>query len=214
MIFDHAGLVCATSRKPDNMSLVYGQAQGALANRKLFLGGLGIEYRDLVCAKQVHGACVRVAGVSDKGRGALSHDTALDDTDALLTDIRNLPLAIFTADCLSIFLFDPRRPAVGLVHAGRRGTEQEITLNAIRLMQEEYYSQAEDLYVGFGPSIRDCCYEVDLISINRKQMLGLGVRGEQISDSGICTSCHRDEFFSYRRNGPSCGRMISVIMLR
>ncbi len=235
MIFDHGGLVCATSRKPGNMSFVYGQAQGALHNRKIFLDGLGIDYRDLVCAKQVHGACIRVAGEPDKGKGVLGFDTALDDTDALLTDKRNLPLAIFTADCLPIFLFDPQRPAVGLVHAGRRGTEQEIALKSIRLMQDKFNSRPEELYVGFGPAIRDCCYEIgvdlkdnfnyglkmkdnryylDLISINNKQILESGVKHNHISDCKICTSCRQDEFFSYRRHGSACGRMISVIMLR
>ncbi|MCX5696659.1 MAG: peptidoglycan editing factor PgeF [Candidatus Omnitrophica bacterium] len=235
MIFSYPGLVCATSGKPYNMSLTLGQTQGALLNRKVFLDGLGIEYRDLVCAKQVHGDCIRWAGEPDKGKGALEHDTALDDTDALLTDKRNLPLAIFTADCLPIFLFDPQRPAVGLVHAGRRGTEQEITPKAIRLMQDKFNSRPGELFVGFGPAIRDCCYEVgvdlkdnfnyglkmkdsryylDIILINKKQVLESGVKPNHISDCGICTSCRQDEFFSYRRHGAACGRMISVIMLR
>jgi YfiH family protein len=235
MIFSLPGLVCATSSKPLNMSFVYGQTEGALLNRKFFLEGLGIEYRDLVCAKQVHGTEIRLASAADKGKGAEDYDTALEATDALLTDQRRLPLAIFTADCLSVFLFDPERPAIGLVHAGRRGSAKGITAKAIRLMQENYHSRPQELLIGFGPAIRDCCYEVgdnfrqifeyglkkkqnryylDLVSINKEQALAAGVKEGHICDSGICTSCRAEGFFSYRRQGPDCGRMMSVAMLK
>lgn len=196
------------------MSLCYGNAKGALENRKTFLKDLGIDYRDLVCAKQVHGSCVRYAKEEDKGKGALVYDTAIADTDALITDEKNLPLAIFTADCLPVFLYDPITPAIGLAHAGWRGTKENITAKTIKLMQQEFNTQIENIQLGFGPAIRDCCYELDLTGLNKKQALDLGVKEANISDCGICTSCRNTELFSYRKEKDTSGRMMSVIMLR
>ena len=102
-------------------------------------------------------------------------------------------------------------------------------------MQDEFNISPARLQVTFGPAIRACCYEVgeefrgyfnyglnnkqgryylDLAGINKRQLLDAGVREENISDSGLCTSCRSKEFFSYRREGSSSGRMISVVMLR
>jgi YfiH family protein len=218
-----------------NMSLSYGDTTDSLSNRMNFLAGLDIDYRNLVCAKQIHASSIRYATQKDKGRGALSYDDAIPDTDGFMTDKRNLPLAIFTADCLSIFLYDPRTPAIGIIHAGWRSTKENITVKAVQLMQEKFNTRAFDLCAWLGPAIRSCCYEVgsdfnkffssglieknkryylDLPLINKKQLLGLGVKEDNISDPGICTSCRNNEFFSFRKEGENCGRIMSVIMLK
>ncbi len=224
-----------TTRRLGSMSLFYGDSRDSLRNRKSFLKDLGIDCQDLVCAKQVHASCVGYIQEADKGKGAISSDNSIADTDALITDRKNLPLAIFTADCLSIFLYDSKTPAIGLVHAGWRSTKDNIVSKAIKLMQGKFNSQPKDLYAGFGPSIRNCCYEVGkefssffpsgliernnryylgLALINKKQILESGVEEINIFDSGICTCCRNEEFFSYREEGNSSGRMLSVIMLR
>ena len=223
-----------SSSEHRNMSLHYGDTSESLNNRKSFLQELGIDYHHLICAKQIHESSVKCVKEEDRGRGALSYEASVPDTDAFITDKKNLPLAIFTADCLSVFLFDPKLPAIGLVHAGWRSTKEEITAKSLLRMQKDFGSRIEDIYVGFGPLIRSCCYEVgedfkkyfsdglimkedrfylDLIKVNKKQVLGLGVREENISDPQICTSCRSQEFFSYRRQGKSCGRLMSVMML-
>lgn len=229
-------LVCAfTTRALGNMSLVYGDTFNSLNNRKGFLKVLGINYQDLVCAQQVHGSKASYIEDKDKGKGALSDESAFSNTDALITDKKNLPLAIFAADCLSIFLYDPATFSIGLVHAGWRSTKENITTKTIQLMQEKFQTKTESLSVGFGPAIRACCYEVgkelkeyfsdclserngryylDLVNANKKQILDLGVKEANILDSGICTSCKNEEFFSYRKARDSCGRLMSVIMLR
>lgn len=217
------------------MSLLDGDSSDVLNQRKNFLKELGINYQDLVCVKQVHTSNVRYIQEEDRGKGALSFDSAIADTDALITNIKNLPLAIFTADCLPIFLFAPLVSAIGLIHAGWRGTQENITTKTIKLMQEKFNIAPLDLYAGFGPGVRDCCYEVgeefrnifvqdlierdnryylDLIKANKKQLLDLGVKDTNISDSGICTSCQNNEFFSYRREANTAGRIMSVIMLK
>jgi YfiH family protein len=235
--FPKLDLLCTFStRILGNMSLFYGDTGNALENRKKFLQGLGIDYRDLVCTKQVHGSVARYIQDKDTGKGALSYDNAISDTDALITDKKNVPLSIFTADCLSVFLYDSKTPGIGLVHAGWRSSKENITCKTVKSMQEKFNTKVEDLYAGFGPAIRDCCYEVggeltnffppeylikrdkryylDLVGINKKQLLGLGVKDKNIFDSKICTACRSEDSFSYRKEGSSCGRMMSVMMLR
>jgi len=229
-------LICAFSRRDHkNMSLSYGDTKDSLNNRKDFLNSLSINYRDLVCAKQIHSDLVKYAKQEDRGRGALTYDTSIPDTDSLVTDKRNLPLAVFTADCLSIFLYDSKTPAIGLVHAGWRSTKENITAKTVQLMQKLFFTYPENLYAGFGPAIRNCCYEVtndfsnffpdniikrnnqyylDLTNINKLALLESGVKEENIFDSNICTSCQNEDFYSYRKEGKSCGRIMSVLMLK
>ncbi len=236
-------LVCAfSSRHFKDMSLCRAdtldtkyQGEEFLNNRRDFLLGLEVNYKDLVCAKQVHGSNARFVTENQIGSGALSYKTALDDTDALITDRKNLPLAMFTADCLPVFLFDYAVSAIGLVHAGWRGSRERIIVKTIRLMREKFNTKISNLCLAFGPAIKSCCYEVgedfneyfsfglekrdthyyfDLMGVNKRQALELGVREENIFDSQLCTSCRLSDFFSYRKEGPGCARMLSVIMLR
>ena len=196
------------------MSLAYGDTKDSLNNRKNFLKALSIDYGNLVCAEQVHGATIHYVRETDRGRGALSADTAIPSTDALITDKKNLPLAVFTADCLSVFLYDPRKNAIGVVHAGWRSSREEIALKTVRLMQEKFQAEPEDILAGFGPAIRECCYHLDLVGSNKKQLLSSGVKETNISDCGICTVCKNSEYFSYRKEKDAAGRMISLILLK
>lgn len=227
---------CAvTTRLLKNMSLIYGDTASSLENRRSFLSSLGINYRDLVCAEQVHAAGIKYAGKNDLGRGALSFDTSVPATDAFITDQKNVPLAVFTADCLSVFLYDIKTPAIGLVHAGWRSSKENITFKTIELMRQRFNTNKDNLFVAFGPSIRACCcqvekefqdyfpgsvskkggyYYLDLAGANRKQVLEAGAKEANIVDCGICTSCRSEEFYSYRREGKASGRMMSVMMLK
>lgn len=235
MIFEHKDLICRYSKKPQNMSLCYGDTAQSLENRKKFLDTLGISYRDLVCAKQIHGSNVYLAASDDLGKGALAYKTAVSDTDALITNQKNIPLGIFTADCLSVFIYEPQALAAAVVHAGWRSTKELICPKTIKKMIDEFNIDPTKLLIGFGPSMRSCCYEVegefarhfeyglikkenkyflDLAQINKKQLIDSGVKGDNIFDSKICTACPDSQYFSFRRNGPDCGRMISVIMIK
>lgn len=235
MIFDSDKVISVFSGRSGNMSLDHGVSGGEIDNRRDFLEGFGIDYKDLVCAKQVHGCNIKIVGDQHKGSGAIVYDSAIAQTDALLTNRRNLPLAVFTADCLPVFLYDPENQAVGLVHAGWKGSKAGITAKTVKLMRQEFNTRASFLEAGFGPAIKACCYEVgeefngffarglrerdsryylDLIDVNRGQLLDSGVNEKNLTDSGICTACCNDRFFSYRKDGPSCGRQMSVIMLK
>lgn len=217
------------------MSLSYGDTTYSLDNRRRYLDGLGVDYRKLICAKQVHGNSIYEAGPSDVGRGAVSYESAIDNTDAIITGLRGIPLAVFTADCLSVFLYDPGNKAIGIIHAGWKGTSQNIARETIRKMQHIFGSVPQEIYAGLGPSIKSCCYEVgeefsgifksgvinrngrfylNLVELNTRQLLEAGLEPGNICDSGSCTSCSNEVFFSYRREGKACGRMMSVIMVK
>ena len=234
--FSGERLICGFSNRwAGNMSLCYADRQDSLVNRKIFLSWLGVRQDNLVCAKQAHGSAVKYVLPQDAGKGAFSYEGSIADTDAFVTDEKNLALAMFTADCLSVFFYDPKRKVIGLAHAGWRGSRDKVTQKTINFMRETFKTRPEDLYLGLGPSIRSCCYEVspgmeeafpggllkrqgkyylDLIATNRRQALDCGAQEERIFDSRICTFCAKRNCFSFRREGEIAGRMISVIMLK
>ena len=153
--------------------------------------------------------------------------------DAVMTSASNALLSIRTADCLPIFLVDVKRKVVSAIHAGRQGTGLRIAQKALRKMKEAFSSSPEDLRIAMGPSIGPCCYEidervflpewepfstpsgegrwrVDIAGANIAQLKEEGIREEQIFRVDLCTHCHPDLFFSYRREGQT-GRQLSFI---
>ena len=216
------------------MSLCFGDTRDSLENRGKFLTSLGIDYRNLITAKQVHGKNVEYVGQENIGNGALDYESSVMDTDGFITDQPGVPLAILTADCLSVFIYDPGKPAIAILHAGWRSTEQNISQEGVRAMQNKFDSQPKDLLVGFGPSIRSCCFQVeddfksnfafgllkrdnrvfmDIALINQRQLVDCGVREENIFDPAFCTFSD-DDFFSFRKEAQAAGRLISVMMLK
>ncbi|MCU0665570.1 MAG: peptidoglycan editing factor PgeF [Candidatus Omnitrophica bacterium] len=234
-VFNLPGLICATSSKPYNMSLAHGDTTSSLQNRKDFLSFLGIDYKKLACGVQAHSAMVRKVVLADAGRGALSPDSAFDKTDAFITNAAGLPMAVFTADCLAVFIYDKKNHAAGIVHAGWRGTKKQICLKTLEYMRKEFSTSPENVYCGFGPRIKSCCYEVgeefkdffpedvtfkggkyyfDLGNANKRQIVSWGVDPRNIEDKQECNFCNNNKYFSYRKEGVSCGRMMSALMLK
>jgi len=153
--------------------------------------------------------------------------------DALITNVPNIFLGILTADCLPIFLVDQKKRVIAAIHAGRQGTALHITAKVLKKMEEEFGCTSENLLIALGPSIGPCCYEidekvfrsewepfstfvgdgkrmVDLAEINIAQMKEEGIKEKQIFRINLCTSCHLDLFFSYRKEGQT-GRQLSFI---
>ncbi|MEW6606338.1 MAG: peptidoglycan editing factor PgeF [bacterium] len=152
----------------------------------------------------------------------------LIEADGLMTNIPGICLTIRIADCLPIFILDKKNKAIGLVHAGWRGTVKCIVQKAILKMITLYGSSPEDFIVGFGPSIGVCCYKVgndvtelikdkDLVKdgylnlqkVNKKQLLELGINNIILNQ--YCTYDERDLFFSHRRGDK--GRMIAFLQM-
>ena len=158
--------------------------------------------------------------------------------DALISNTPGLTLVIRTADCLPILIADPGNRAIAAVHAGWRGTVQQILLETVQAMSDRFGSRSQDLVIAIGPAIGECCYEVgpevaeqfsgffperqDLKGTARislpestiRQLRRNGGSVGQIDSSGLCTRCLRDLFHSYRRDGNAAGRMFSGVTIR
>jgi YfiH family protein len=225
-----------------NMGLHVGDDPAVvLENRRRFCSELGIDSNDLVCAEQVHGNRIAVVTEADRGSGATSAEDALPAVDGLLTDVPGLPLAIFTADCVPVFLYEPTKKVVGLVHAGWRGTASRIAQALVAALEEQFCVDASLCRAALGPSAGPCCYEVgddvvtafeenrlpverilvaggrgkshlNLWEANTLQLERCGVPRQNVSWMKQCSVCS-DAFFSCRRDGAVTGRNISVLMV-
>jgi YfiH family protein len=239
------GRAGGVSRAPyDQLNLglhVGDDANAVLENRRLLAEALGVERSAFVIPQQVHGGGVRVVGAADRGKGALTVEDAIPDTDALLTRETGVVLAVLLADCVPVILFDPATPAVGVVHAGWGGTVRHVTGNAVETMRREFGSDPGTLLAGVGPSIGLASYEVgadvaeraraafpgggvaqpradgkfllDLWSSNVIDLLDAGVPRERIEVAGLDTFQMSEQFFSHRRQQPT-GRFMALAMLK
>ncbi len=165
----------------------------------------GVDIPRVFWRKQVHGDDVLIAGKDACAKGC-------PDADALITGRKNVPIAIRTADCVPVFIYDPLKQVIGLAHAGWKGTRQRIAAKTVQEMQDKFGCRCYDLKVALGPSIRPCCYEVDIVTANRRQLAEAGIPDGNIFDGRVCTCCNKD-YFSFRRDGEKAGRMISLMML-
>ena len=163
-------------------------------------GSWGSGFPEVLTIRQVHGKRIVVAA-----RNAAKRSVALEDADGILTDRRGLAIAVRTADCLSVFLYDPRNEVIGLLHAGWRGTQQQISARAVALMRKQWDSNPEDLRVAFGPAIRSCCYRVGASFLNifqrkrsnAKKDIFRFAAGQQKSTGGGGSGCR--EHYGLRR---------------
>ena len=128
-------------------------------NYRRIAAAVGFETDRLVLTHQTHTNHVRVVTEADAGKGFV-REREYTDVDGLVTDVPQLVLTTFYADCVPLFFIDPVHRAIGLSHSGWRGTVSDIAAATVRTMQGEYGSRPEDLLVGIGPSICQDCYEV------------------------------------------------------
>jgi YfiH family protein len=202
--------------------------ENILENRRRFFRLLGGEWSFSGCW-QVHGREVRVVRVLPDALSEQEH------CDALTTGEPGVLLGVKTADCVPVLLADARTGACAAVHAGWRGTLQEIVARALSKMGEEFGTRPADVRAAVGPAARACCYEVgpevveafrarfadadafftpteegrallDLPRANREQLDAAGVAAERVHTLPLCTICRPDLFFSYRRDRKLHGR--------
>ena len=215
-----------------------GDESSSPLHRKIFLQSLGIESDEVYMVKQVHSD--RVHLLSDP---ALSgNDIAGVEADAIVTVLAGKPIGVLTADCIPVIVYDARLHVLGVVHAGRKGTSENILSKTVGVLRDTYGSHPENIIVAMGPGIGGCCYEVDEICVkpfkekfrrwdgfvkksaggkfmldlflaNKEDGLNAGVCPENIFLSGKCTACQVDRFFSYRKEGKT-GRLLTLAMLR
>ena len=191
----------------------------------------------MLSVKQVHGTDALLVD-----RPVTGSDRFEGGWDALVTDQPGVTVAVRTADCVPVLVYDRRRRAVAAIHAGWRGAVAGIVPKTIQLMVSRFAIDATDLRVSIGPSAGPCCYEVDeavlaplrsgrsdwpsllhddrgtkarldLKALVRRQTAQIGIRPEHITSVNLCTICHSDLFYSYRREGRVNGTMLSGITL-
>lgn len=167
---------------------------------------LGLDGLPLVTAEQVHGNNVAVI---DR---PLAADKTFAGCDGFITNERGILLGIYVADCSAVYIVDPRTPAIGLVHSGRKGTELTIAGLAIEQMRTHFGSNPADLVVQLSPCIRPPHYEIDFAARIIEQCRARGV--QQIHDRGICTACDLDSYYSYRAEKGRTGRMHALLALK
>ena len=200
-----------------------------------FLNQLAIRTDELVSMEQVHGSEVVIVNRTNK------NDRIILAVDSLVTQSPGLFLGVNVADCVPVFLYDPVKKIVGVVHAGWRGTEQGIVANSINQLIKLGVDK-HSLLVAIGPHIGGCCYEVsadfaqsfktkfpsdrvvfqtqnkwhvDLGEANKLSLLELGVLPEHIDVPITCTSCQNARYFSFRKDSKATfGEMLGMIGIR
>lgn len=197
-----------------NLGLHVGEDETiTLANRKLLAKSLGIPLEEFTLPQQTHSDHIEVVKKERVGSGSRSWSSGIETTDGLVTNLAKSPLAVLTADCAGVVLYDPINGVVGSVHAGRKGVESEIVLKAIAIMRDHFGSCPANMIVGIGPCIHKCCYEIDIPGELESQLLSAGLKGDNIEISDICTSCHSDILYSYRADNKKTGRFANIIMI-
>jgi len=178
---------------------------------------IGVGDWPLFTAQQVHGNKIAIVEVGTPRRGVRSAqradatNTEFHGCDGIITNQHDVVLGVYVADCCAVYIVDPKTPAIGLVHSGRKGTELEIVTNAIRQMIDRFGSDPVDMNVQLSPCIRPPHYEVDFAAEIVSQCLATGVK--EIHDSGICTACDLDHYYSYRAEKGKTGRMLALLGL-
>ncbi len=162
---------------------------------------LGIAEMPLVLAEQIHG--------SEIARADAALPAPATGADGLITATPGLCLGIYVADCCAVFLVDPERRAIGLVHSGKKGTELGIVPAAIDKMRTEFGCEPARMIAQLSPCIRRPAYEIDFAADIRRQCAAAGLR--QIHDPGTCTASHLERYYSYRAELGKTGRMLALL---
>ena len=130
-----------------------------LENFKRISNAIGFDYRELVLSDQTHTNNIRVVTKEDKGKGIVKRRD-YKDIDGLVTNVPNIPLATFYADCVPLFFVDQEKLVIGLSHSGWQGTVKKIASHTIDCMKDKFACEPKDIVVCIGPSICKDCYEV------------------------------------------------------
>ncbi len=211
-------------------------------NYRRFCTSAGFEFENLVASAQDHHTYVRAVTSADKGVG-IYKPRDMESVDALVTNEPGVTLVTYYADCTPLFFIDPVSRAVGLAHAGWRGTVGRIGEKVIGKMTALYGSDPRNIRAAVGPAISVCCYEVDepcarhfraltdldtekflfpkeggkfmldLLETNRQILTAAGVPDENITVSDLCTNCNSDLLWSHRATQGRRGTMSAFLSI-
>ncbi|MDD3559767.1 MAG: peptidoglycan editing factor PgeF [Melioribacteraceae bacterium] len=216
-------------RKPPfhfNLSFSVGdEIEKVTENRNAFFSELDLSSDIVAVQKQVHSDIVKIV---DNGGN-------VGESDALITFKPNLGLAVSSADCVNVYLYDRGKKIIAGIHSGWRGTNKKILIKTVSKMKNEFDLNPEDLFAFFGPSISQKNYEVgqevaelfdekyllfekgkiflDTLKPNVDFLIESGMKEENIELSGLC-SFDKNFLHSYRREGKQSGRAWGIIAMR
>lgn len=196
-----------------------------LENRRKFFKKFGFTPNNVVLQKQIHSDIINIV------------EHSIEDLvgDALITKSTNLGLAISTADCTNIYLYDPIRKVIAAVHSGWAGTEKKILTIVLKTLRQKFNSDYSNLFAFIAPSISQENYEVgqefknkfekkylipiggkyllDLKTANLDILLSAGVPETHIEISNIC-SYGNYKYHSFRRDKKRSGRALGLIAMK
>ncbi len=218
--------------------------ENVINNYHLFCNATGFDYKSLVLSNQTHSCNIKSVNKEHLGIGLIKDiPEDFSDVDGLITNIPNITLVTFYADCIPIFIVDKKLKVISLVHAGWKGTVNGIAKVAINKMIQEFKSNPRDILCCLGPGINQCCFEVDedvykefksfeeidknlilkknnnkynidLLGVNKYNLISIGISEENIIISDICTSCCHDLMFSHRKTQGKRGTMVAMMSLK
>lgn len=225
------------------MDMKYGSddQQAVTENYRLFCRAAGFDYRSLVASSQDHHTFVRVVTSAEKGIG-IYREKDIESVDGLVTIEPGVTLCTYYADCTPLFFVDTVTRAIGLAHAGWRGTVGRIAEKMIQTMRDSFGTDPSDVICAIGPNIGVCCYEVDgacadqfyaldlesdrfifpkdggkfmvdMLECNRQILVSCGVKPENITLSDICTKDHSDLLWSHRATKGDRGTMCAMLRI-
>lgn len=210
-----------------NMSLsVQDSQENVHSNRKYFFNRLGLSESTVATQKQIHGDKVSF----------IDESINCEESDAMITSKPGLGLAISSADCPAIFLFDEHKKTIAAVHSGWKGTEKKILLKTLIKLERDFNCKPNNIVAYIAPSISQKHYEVgeevaslfdekysikknakyflDLHDANRDILLNFGLLKKNIQVSSLCSFEMKDFLHSYRRDGITSGRAFGVIAIK
>jgi len=168
---------------------------------------IGVGDWPLFTAQQIHGNKIAVVDNVSRRPGGRK----FSGCDGIITNQRGIVLGVYVADCCAVYIVDPKTPAIGLVHSGRKGTELGVVPNAITQMSDRFGSDPANMLVQLSPCIRPPHYQVDFAAEIVRQCRAFDVN--EIHHSGVCTACDLDHYYSYRAEKGKTGRMVALIGL-
>jgi polyphenol oxidase len=210
-----------------NMSLTVGDYEKDVwENRNHFIEELGLQKGQVAFQRQIHSDIVTF----------IDAPLFAGESDAMITNKKMTGLAVSTADCTPVFIYDKINKVIAGVHAGWRGTEKRIVEKVLNTLSDKYKSRTENLYAFVGPSISAANYEVgeevaslfasgysvlqpngkfllDVKKANYDMLIQFGVPEENLELSPIC-SFENKNMHSYRRDKQNSGRAIGIICMQ
>ena len=211
-------------------------------NYELWSESLGVDVHRIVIGQQTH--TNNVVRVDEHNCGEGVFKDRMPDVDGLVTNVPGVALVTHHADCTPVYLYDPKHHAIGMVHAGWRGTVQEIARVAVEKMTAEFGSNPADMVAMIGPCIskehfecdRDVVdaieamsvdamefvdydedakkYHVAIADVNRRVLEVTGIPADHIDMQNRCTYGNPELYFSHRRDGLNRGGHSALLMLR